>query len=171
MLSNMKEVTKMVYFNDCNTNEEVKKKYKEMAKKLHPDCGGNEKEFKEMCSQYEKAFDKYKNVFTNADGETYKKETNETFDIFKDIIDIIISMENIDIEIIGSWIWCTGNTKEYKEKLKELGFKWSQKKCAWSFYFGEWKKHYKKNYTLEEIRSKYGSEKIIKEKQEYEKIA
>jgi curved DNA-binding protein CbpA len=154
------------YFENCKTNEEVKKMYRKLASNLHPDCkNGNEADFVEMSAQYEKAFNKYKNVFTNAEGKNYEKQTDETFNIFKDIIDKIISFD-IDIEIIGVWVWCTGNTKEYKEALKEVGFRWSQAKKAWSFHFGEWKKQSKRKYSLDEIRSTYGSEKVQREERD-----
>ena len=38
------------------------------------------------------------------------------------------NFENITIELIGSWIWVSGDTREIKEKLKEIGFKWASKK-------------------------------------------
>ena len=44
------------------------------------------------------------------------------------IISQILHFENITIELVGSWIWLSGNTKEIKDKLKELGFKWASKK-------------------------------------------
>lgn len=41
------------YFYDCATKEEAKKKYRELAKKLHPDHGGSKDEFQELQKQYE----------------------------------------------------------------------------------------------------------------------
>ena len=37
----------------------------------------------------------------------------------------------LNIEILGSWIWVTGNTKPNRETLKRLGFFWSKNKEAW----------------------------------------
>lgn len=43
----------MNYFFDCKTDEEVKKKYRELAKKFHPDHGGNANDMIELQKQYE----------------------------------------------------------------------------------------------------------------------
>ncbi len=43
----------MQYFKDCKTEEEVKKKYREWAKKLHPDHGGQANEMIELQRQYD----------------------------------------------------------------------------------------------------------------------
>lgn len=41
------------YFYDCKTQEEAKKKYRELAKKLHPDLGGSNELMQELTRQYE----------------------------------------------------------------------------------------------------------------------
>ena len=59
---------------------------------------------------------------------------------------------------MGQWLWVSGDTKEHKEKLKELGFKWASKKKMW--YFGELKGRNHKEQSIEDIKAKYGSETL-----------
>jgi hypothetical protein len=106
---------------------EAKKIYKELAKKLHPDVGGSEEEFKALNTIYTHLIE-HKIYFTN--------EIKIDVELEK-IISLILHFENITIELVGSWIWVSGDTKEIKEKLKELGFKWASKKKMW--YYGEMK--------------------------------
>ncbi|RXJ75055.1 hypothetical protein CRU86_09385, partial [Aliarcobacter skirrowii] len=74
------------------------------------------------------------------------------------IISLILHFENIKIELVGSWVWVSGETKEIKDKLKEIGFKWASKKKMW--YYGEMKAKNPNPKSMEEIKSKYGSETI-----------
>jgi hypothetical protein len=57
-------------------------------------------------------------------------------------------------------VWVSGNTKEHKETLKANGFMWASKKQMWYWRAAENKSHGKKNTTMADIRTKYGSEKI-----------
>ncbi len=116
------------YFRNVKTEDDVKAMFKELAKKHHPDCGGNAEIFKEMYAEYKIAFEKYKGVHETQAGETYKKETQETPEMFADLIEKLLKMDGVKIEIIGSWIWLTGNTMTYKEEIKELKFFWSKTK-------------------------------------------
>lgn len=152
------------YFAECETIEDVKKTYKKLASKLHPDCGGNAEDFIQMSAEYEEAFNRLKNTFRNVEGEKYQRENTETSNIYKDIIDKIIHFENVKIEIIGTWIWVSGDTKPYKDILKSLKFVWSSNKTAWSFHSEPWKKRTAKKTTMDEIRNLFGSEEIQTQK-------
>ena len=119
------------YFEGCSTNEEIKARFKQLAKELHPDCGGDAEAFKEMMNQFQQAEKFGWNTFTNKEGKTYTKKATETPQEFADIISKVVHMEGVKIEIIGSWVWLTGNTMQYKDAIKAAGFWWSRNKKAW----------------------------------------
>ena len=135
-------------FQDIEGINEAKKIYKTLAKKLHPDIGGSEEDFKILNEIYNNLIE-HKIYFSNS----------SKFDIeLEKIISLILHFENISIELVGSWIWVSGDTKEIKDKLKELGFKWASKKKMW--FYGEMKKRNHKEQSLEDIKAKYGSETL-----------
>ena len=140
------------YFINCSTLEEVKATFHKLAKELHPDNGGNAEEFKKMMAEYTEAFNRLKNVHKNHEGQTYEKETDETPEQFADLIRTLTKMNGCIVELIGSWIWVTGNTKEYKDQLKELHFRFSAKKAAWYFHEGEYHKRNGKVYNMDDLR-------------------
>jgi hypothetical protein len=123
---------------------EAKKIYKQLAKLLHPDMGGNEEHFKLLSNIYNEIIE-HKIYFSN--------ESKIDLELEK-IISQILHYENIIIVVAGSWIWLNGDTKVIKEKLKELGFRWAIKKKMW--YYGEMKKRNPNPKSMEEIKSKYG---------------
>jgi curved DNA-binding protein CbpA len=131
---------------------EAKKVYKQLAKKLHPDVGGSNELFKMLNSIYN-------NILEN--GIYFSNEIKFDLELEK-IISQILHYENIIIEVVGNWIWLSGETKSIKDKLKELNFKWASKKKMW--YYGEMKGRNPKEKSIEEIKSKYGCE-TVKNKQ------
>lgn len=144
-------------FSEVTGINEAKKVYKTLAKKLHPDVGGSEEEFKLLNAIYND-FIENKIYFSN--------EFKIDLDLEK-IISQILHFENITIELVGSWIWLSGDTKEIKDKLKELGFKWASKKKMW--YYGEMKGKSHGEKSIDEIKGKYGSRTF--KKKENEKLA
>lgn len=132
-------------FENVSGINEAKKVYKTLARKLHPDVGGSDEEFKILNNVYTDLIEK-KIYFSN--------DSKIDLELEK-IISKILHFEEITIELIGSWIWVGGNTKDIKDKLKELGFKWARKKKMW--YYGEMKGRSHKEKSLDEIKSKYGS--------------
>lgn len=148
----------MKYFKDCKTAEDVKKTFHKLAMKLHPDNGGSAAEFVAMKAEFEKAFETLKNKHVNAEGKAYEKETTETAGEFADIIEKLIHVPGINIEICGSWLWVSGNTRDCKDLLKEMHFRWSKNKSSWYFHFEPYVKRNNKKYSLDDIRNMFGSE-------------
>lgn len=152
----------MKWFNNPKTLEELKKEYKRLAMQHHPDMGGSTEEMQEINNEYEKLFDQLKNIHQNAEGEFYTSSsgTTETASEFMDIVSALIQLDGIAIEVCGSWLWVTGDTRPHKATLKELKFRWSSNKQAWYFHHDGYRKRSKKQMSLDEIRNVYGSEKI-----------
>ena len=133
--------------------------------------GGSEEEMKIINVEYEKALKDLENADTTENAWKYDATKDE---LFRDALNKVINLEDIKIEIIGCWIWITGNTYACKDLLKAAGFKWCNNKKAIvmiiSFIILE--RYYKKSkrkLSMDELRNLYGSEEI--EKRRSDRIA
>lgn len=152
---------KTVYFNGVSNHEDLKKAYRKQAKKLHPDMStGNEAEFVKLQDEYEKLFE-YLKTHSTVKADT---NSNEVAKSYTDIINNIVNL-NVDIEIIGTWVWVSGNTYSCKETLKKNGFKFSRKRKMWYYTSTPYKKRSKKRISTDEMRSYFGSEKVSTQRQ------
>lgn len=140
------------------TLDSLKKQYYQLAKRYHPDVGGDNETFKAVGAEYE-AIQKLLLKGNNFTSQNVSNEQNIS-DAFKAIIDRIIHIPGINIEIIGSWIWVSGNTYPVKEELKNAGFKFQGAKKMWFWHAGDYTRRGKGEISIEEIRANYGSQNI-----------
>jgi len=155
----------MTYFVPTPTTlDELKALYRSLAMQHHPDKGGSTETMQAINNEYDKLFETVKNLHRNAQGETYTKETTETPEHFRSVIDALFSlrMDGVLIELIGSFLWLTGNTKEYKDSIKALGFKWSKNKSSWYLAPIGYRKRSKRDYSMNDIRDMFGAEQVVK---------
>lgn len=156
----------MKYFKECKTMEEVKAKYKQLAKQYHPDCGGDTENMQAINTEYSYACAKL------LKGENLsQEETDEGMRLseeYRAVIEQLMPLTGILIEVVGNWIWVTGNTKPVKQQLKDAGLFYASKKVAWYYRAEEYKTTGSKK-SLDEIRTKYGSEKVNPNRQ-YSKV-
>lgn len=140
------------------TLEELKTMYKRLALANHPDQGGSTEAMQQINAEYTELFNTLKNVHRSAEGEKYtaRQDNDETAAEFIDIIAKLVRLPGIIIELCGSWLWITGETRAVKDELKEIGFRWSKNKTAWYYHRGEYHKS-KGEMSLDDIRIKYGS--------------
>ncbi len=131
--------------------EDTKAAYRAACKKYHPDINPVGEEMMKIINQ---AFDALKDYT----GEMRSEQTDYG-DLLNDALNAISGLPALMIEICGSWVWVTGETREHKDTLKESGFKWAAKKKAWYFRSEEFSSRSKGTKTLEEIREKYGSKR------------
>lgn len=150
----------MKWFNNPKTLEELKKQYKQLALEYHPDRGGAVKYMQEINAEYDLLFARLKDTHATVSGEQYRKTTSEKANEFKELINKLINLNEINIEICGSWLWLTCNTFKHKELLKHLRFRFSKSKKAWYYHSESYRKSTQKTYTLDEIRDLYGSETV-----------
>lgn len=64
------------------------------------------------------------NKFQSSDKNTHYNFTEE----LEEVLLTLSGLMGIIYEVIGNWVWISGETKEHKDTLKEIGCKWAAKK-------------------------------------------
>jgi len=134
--------------NDTEEKKEAKKalrkEYKEQAAKLHPDHGGSEEEMAKLNQEYQT-----KEALIDLDAE------------LREAVEKILNLPGINIEICGSWVWVSGDTRAVFSEIKAAGYRWARKKKMWYYRKAEDAHYYRgKGATMAHIREKYGSEEL-----------
>jgi hypothetical protein len=113
----------------------------------------------EINNQYEKLSKKLinSNQFFTEERKEYEHQVSEEL---RQMIDKVILLPNIIIELIGSWLWITGNTFPVKDTLKSEGFKFSAYKAAWFWHSGEYIKRNGNLLSMEDLKDLWGYENI-----------
>ena len=158
------------YFKDVNTLEELRRQYRDLLKKYHPDnANGSTEATQEINAEYDRLFKvlKDRHESKSADNKENNAKTdfnNMKYDFSEDaklreVLQQIITFEGINIEVCGSWIWAF-HSYNYRKELKELGFKYASKKHAWYWHSEAFKKKGRKTLSMDDIRSYYGSTEV-----------
>lgn len=148
----------MKWFGSCSDLDQVKTLYKKLAKQHHPDFGGKTETMQEINSEY--AFASAR-VISKAGFTSDEMEQEIRFsEAYRQAIEAIIHLEGLQVELVGNWIWVTGNTRIHREGLKSAGYRFAAKKLAWYFRNEEFRSGKRSGKSLEEIRIKYGSEVV-----------
>jgi len=142
------------------TLEELKRVYHALAFKHHPDRGGDTATMQAINAEYDRLFGVVGSTHRNAEGQTYTKATTETPEDFKAVIEALVGLPGLIIEIIGRFVWVTGNTRQHKDTLKALDFRFNGKKSAWYLAPEGWHRRTRKQFDLDEIRDMFGCERI-----------
>lgn len=152
----------MKWFEGVKTVDGLRERYRKLLKKYHPDNdGGSVEVTQEINAEYDAIFAILsKEKQSDRESATYENEA------FKAILNEIVNLD-MEIEIIGSWLWCF-KCFAVKDRLKELGFKYAPKKKAWTWHYGEYSRYHKGEIPIDDIRAKYGSQKVTRPyKQQY----
>lgn len=146
----------IIYFNlNIRTVEDLKKEYRILAKKFHPDLNHEPDATEKM-----KVINiEYEFLFSQVETSSDNKKGHNVNDNFRSIINQLLKHEGITISIIGSWLWIEGSTYPIKEQLKELGFRFQRKSKKW--YLGNFsKKKTRKSISWNKKIELYGIETL-----------
>lgn len=144
------------YFDHLFTLSEIKVEYKRLAKVNHPDVGGDTATMQAINGQYEEAVERIKREGEHAEREAAAQEVPAEFVA---IINAVIGLDRIVVELVGAWLWVTGDTFPHKDALKAAGFKWASKKRAWYWHPANASTLGSKK-SLEQIKAKYGAQRV-----------
>ena len=169
----------MKYFNNVENLEQLRKQYKELLKKFHPDNENGSVEItQQINSEYDALFkvlkDKHEKQTNASDKETNFNKAYWNYEedkALREILQKVVHLANITIEICGSWIWVSGNTYQHKAELKEIGFRWASQKKQWYWHNEAFRKRGKKPLSMDDIRNYYGSTEVKTETQRFLKQA
>lgn len=151
------------FFHGCFTEQEVKARYRNLCKMYHPDLGGSEEMMKALNLAYEA---RLRQKFQQ---NLHPDDVESAVDLERELaakVAEIIALQGIIVELVGRWIWVTGETYSVRQALKVAGFWFASKKRAWYWHMPEDTCPNKKAKDLEEIRQKYGS-KVLSSKCSY----
>ena len=74
-------------------------------------------------------------------------------------------LEGIKVELIGTWIWVSGDTKSHYQELKKVGLWYAPSKKKWYFTEDEYNNK-KRKQPMRTIRARYGSQELINNTQD-----
>jgi hypothetical protein len=161
----------MSRFSNCQTLEEAKGLYKALARENHPDLGGDLRTMQEINSEYaefcanfarNEGYERQRQAHSeNRKSAADFHNLDEVAEMLRVKIEFALNLEGVEVELMGFWVWLTGNTKTHKDTIKAQGFKWAHEKGAW--YFAGVPSFNRERHTLDEIRRMHGSQKFSRQ--------
>ncbi|MGR3178692.1 MAG: hypothetical protein ACUZ8E_11600 [Candidatus Anammoxibacter sp.] len=158
-------------FSQYKTVSETKQAYKKLAFLLHPDRkNGSHEAFVSMQALYlAKLKSLHGQTSTGFDKKEHTYYYNQAVEseVMEKITELLnLKANDIDIELCGVWLWVSGNTRAYKEKLKKLALRWHSSRGKWYFHTKTNRKRKMSKMSMDQIRYAYGSRSFEAEKQE-----
>ncbi len=152
----------MIYFKNIENLDDLRKEYHRLAFIHHPDKGGTTISMQNINDQYDRMSRKL--ISGNESFSEGRKEwEQQVSEELRERLNRIIRLPNIIIELIGSWIWITGNTFSVRDTLKAEGYTFSHPKAAWYWHKGDYFKKSGVLLSMEQMRALWGHEKIESE--------
>jgi curved DNA-binding protein CbpA len=136
------------------TPDDVKRCYRQAAMHYHPDRNPAGVEMMKLINAAYEVLKEFSGTLDTGpaamNGQSYPEAVNAA-------LNAIFGLAGLDIEICGAWVWVGGQTYPHREALKAAGFKFAGQKKRWYFRPEDWRSSSRGNFTMDDIRSRYGS--------------
>lgn len=137
---------------------EIKEAYRRACSKYHPDRNPAGLEMMKVVNEAYASLQDYIAPTNASNDEELEQET--LGDEMNAALNAVIGL-GLTIEVCGSWIWVSGDTRTHREILKVAGYRWAPKKLMWHWRPADYKSHSRGKFSMDEIRSKHGSKSVV----------
>jgi hypothetical protein len=132
----------------------LKKQYIKLSKKYHPDAGGTTTQFQQLQAEYDILM---KKILRNGKLTNEQVENEVELDqAIRDIVDTLVNIDGLNVELIGKWLWISGNTYPVKTTLKQAGLSFIKKDGKPYWVYKGVESRSKGTSSMEQIKAKYG---------------
>ena len=138
------------------TLDEIKKTYRQAASKYHPD---HNPAGLEMMKLINAAYDMLREAGEEQLNQFDHQSSRDYGAAFNDALNAILGL-GLEIEICGTWIWVSGDTRPHKDTLKAAHYLWSPKKLRWYFRPENQKSRNRHSWEMDKIRTVHGSQDV-----------
>lgn len=148
--------------------ERVERAYRRAAMKYHPDRNPAGHVMMQAVNAARATLKDWQGTLDHGNAERATRYGSD----LNDAIDWLIHCVGLDLEICGSWLWVSGDTRTHKDRIKSFvtddngkpnRFRWHSKKAKWYFAPNDFegrRRRFRSNVDMNEIRDKYGSQHV-----------
>lgn len=139
-------------FTACKSLVELMRELKRLAL-LFPVPGGHYQKFVQAKQDFLDALQDPKFGF-----DKLPEWAQQDYIDFPEVLDQLVRLKELDLEMIGSWLWVSGYTWKYKDQLKELGLQYAPDKKLWYFRPADERSGNSNPIPIELIRQMHGTD-------------
>jgi hypothetical protein len=145
------------FFQGLNSVEDIKSTYRNLARQHHPDLGGDLETMQLLNAQYHA---KLQSITGSKSGEhTYNYNQKIEQDIIDKINELLV-LNDVNVDLIGTWIWVRGDTKPHRDRLRKLGCFWHSGRKVWYWKPKGFGRSRSNPGSLDALALKYGCKKF-----------
>ena len=163
------------FFTNTHTVNEIKSEYRRLCFIHHPDIGGETATMQKVNAEYHEALSRsHGQTSKGTDGKEHTYYYNQDIEqAIMDKINELISLDlpNIEIMLVGTWIWVSGDTRPVKDQLKAIKMKWHSKRKRWFFHTKSYRRQYNANASFDDLCQVYGAKSFDSQKDEQQPVA
>jgi len=132
-IDTMKKALSLMNIKNICTKDEIKNIFRRLCMVYHPDKGGSTEKMQMLNWAYKYIMANFESLNITFEFNSNNQNKVNLSEEGKQVLDKLILIDDIDVYIVGCWLWVSGNTKPHKETLKQLGLYWHTKKSMWAW--------------------------------------
>ena len=156
----------MTFFSGMASVADVKQEYRRLAMLHHPDRGGDTATMQAINAAYHaalKALDRSETVDSSGETHTYyysPEREQSVMDKISETLAAGVITDDVEMILVGTWIWISGATRPIKDTLKQLGYRWHGVRQRWYHRPDGYRSRYNNAASFGDLMATYGASYI-----------